>query len=226
MAAVTFIFSSSIATTIFPQISEWEADDSVKKIEKLVSRAISPSLLFMLPSFFGVLLFSKEILRYVFGPEYTIAWLVLVVLMGDKVFQGFYSIIGKALQAIDRPNLSAKATIVSMIINICLNIILVLQFGLVGAAFATGIAALLNGLLKFHYLSDYMTVSIPWSEIRWGFASSAIMAIILVLASSIIYINSVIKLFIMVLLGAVIYFISLFSRKNIREKVAAGIKNK
>lgn len=61
-------------------------------------------------------------------------------------------VFGRSLQAVNRPDLAARATIVGVALNLVLNVVLVWEFGITGAAVATMVASLVSGLL-LHYLS-------------------------------------------------------------------------
>lgn len=217
VAAISFLFTSAILISVFPQISQWSAKDSTQKINTLISGLIGPSVLSILPFFFGSLLYGNRILGLIFGHEYTIASTVLVILIMDKLLQSIYGIFGTTLQAINRPDLSAKATVISIIANLLLNIVLIYQFGIVGAAFATLISATINGILKYWYLSEYMSISLDGSHILWGVFSSIVMVVILRFLDIILNIDSVSNLMGVIIVGGLMYFMILLLNPNIRH---------
>ena len=205
VTAVIMLFSTSIATTIFPQVSQWNADDATERIEAMLSEAIAPALFVAIPGFLGVILFSREILGFVFGPEYTAAWLVLIILMGEKVVQSVHIILGRSLQGIDRPDLAAKAGLVAMALNLVLNVVLVLEYGIVGAAIATAVSFVVNSLLHAYYLSKFISIRIPYARIGGCTAASLGMALVLYVVASVVAISSFPRLMLIILLGVVIY---------------------
>jgi len=205
VTAVVMLFSNSIATTIFPQVSQWNADDAMGRIEAMLSDAIAPALFVAIPAFVGVILFSQEILEFVFGAEYTTGWLVLIILMGEKIIQSVHIILGRSLQGIDRPDLAAKATIISMMLNFVLNVVLVLNYGIVGAAVATGISFVANSVLHAYYLSGFVSIRVPYARIGGSAAASVGMAIVLYAIESAVTISSLPRLMLLVLLGVSIY---------------------
>ena len=223
VSAISLLFSRAIASTIFPQVSEWEANDAQEHIEGLITRSITPSLFLVIPAFFGTVLFSEEILSIVFDEEYTIAASVLILLMGDKVFQAVHLIIGKSLQAINKPDLAARAAIASLIVNIGLNIIFVLQFGIIGAAFATVISSLLNDLLHFLYLRRFISVSFPKREMTECVLASGIMGVILYGFTITYTIQNLPELTFVVLLGIIIYTCTVLLMPNLRFRIYKAI---
>lgn len=225
VSAISILFSQALASTIFPQVSEWEAADAHERIESIIARTITPSLFLVIPAFFGTVLLSEELLSLVFGEEYAIAAAVLVLLMGDKVFQAIQLIIGKSLQAINKPNLAARAAIASLGVNVLLNIIFVLQFGILGAAFATVISSLLNDFLHFVYLRRFISVRFPKREIVECVFASGIMTAVLYGFSMIYKIRTLPVLVFSILFGVVVYGTLALLMPNLRFRVFETLKH-
>lgn len=225
VTGVVIIFSNAIASTVFPQVSQWAADDASEQIEEVITQTLTPSLLFVIPAFFGTILFSREILGLVFGQEYTIAWLVLILLMGDKVFQAIQVIVGRSLQAIDQPDLAARAAWISLVTNIILNIILVWQFGIIGAAVGTVVASLLNDSLHVLYLSRFISLRFPWDEIGWCILSSIGMVLILLALKFLVVVRTLSMLIGMIAIGASVYLALVLVSSSIRTKARQQVNN-
>jgi O-antigen/teichoic acid export membrane protein len=155
----------------------------------------------------------------VFGEEFTIAWLVLIILMGEKVLQSLHNIFGRALMGVDRPDLAAYATIASVLVNLILNFILILQFGIIGAAVATTLSFTLNTFLHGHFLSKFVHINLPKSEIGWLVASSIGMFSVLKLIDMFVVINDILQLVSVILIGASIYGIIVILHPSIRKKI-------
>lgn len=216
---IVMLFSRAIATTVFPQISEWSAAGTTEAIEDLIPDAVSASLFFVIPAFFGVAVFSREILGLVFGQDFTIAWLVLIILMGEKIFQAPHLILGKSLQGINRPDLAARSGVVAMVLNFTLNVLLVWQFGIVGAAIATTISFIVNSILHGYYLSRFITIRLPCREISWYIISSAFMSLLLLVIRRWIPINSVLVLGSVVAFGVLAYLLLALLSPRIRGRI-------
>lgn len=224
ISAVTILFSSSIATVIFPQVSQWSAEDATERIEEILPKAIAPALFFVLPAFFGTLLFSRKILGIVFGSEYSIGWFVLIILMGEKMFQAVHVLLGKSLQGVDRPDLAAKATIVSIGINMVLNIILVFYFGISGAAVATALSFVVNTLLHALYLSQFVTIHLPLQRIAGILVASFGMCVVLRAVQSAFTVSTLPHLIVAISFGIICYILFVLlipsSRKIVLENIS------
>lgn len=205
VTTVMMLFSNSIAITIFPQVSQWDAKDATERIESILPKAIAPALFIAIPAFLGVVLFSREILRFVFGAEYAAGWLVLIILMGEKVVQSVHLILGKSLQGINRPDLAAKAGVVAMVLNLVLNVVLVLEYGIVGAAVATTISFVVNSLLHAYYLSRFIAIRLPYAKIGGCIIAGLGMAAVLYVVKSEVAISSLPRLLLIIAFGVAIY---------------------
>lgn len=219
VSSIVLLFSGTLATSIFPQVSQWEKEGARDRIEDLVTEALIPSVVFVIPAFFGVVLLSEEILGIVFGSEYTIAAGALILLMVDKVFQAVQVIIGRTLQAIDRPDQAARASLAAIVSNVGLNIIFVWKFGLVGAAVATVTSSLLNDLLHMYYLNENITIHIEWSDILWCFLSSIVMFVVIFGVKSVVNINTLLELLVVILIGVLLYTPILILNESVRLKI-------
>lgn len=175
---LVLLVSKTLSITLFPQMSQWSAEAAVSRIEAVVPHALGVALFLSIPAFVGVFVLNYEVLRVVFGSEYTIAAGVLVVLMAEKVFQSANDVLGSTLRGIDRVDLVARAVVVTIAINLVLNVVLVLTVGLLGAAIATTTAAIVQTLLNGRYLSQNITLRVPYRLIAWSIVSATGMGLI------------------------------------------------
>lgn len=219
---VTFfvmLMSNAIATSVFPQISEWSSDEKFEKIESLLPDAVTASAMLVIPSFFGVLLFGEEILRFVFSDQYAGAWPVLLVLMSEKLFRSVHVILGRSLQAIDQPDLAALAAFAATTANILLNFALVYTYGIIGAAVATLLSGVLNTVLHAHYLRRFVSVDLQYFRLGWSILSSVVMVGVLLLIESVLPISDVYRLFAVIAIGAIVYFLVVGAHPRFRVQM-------
>ena len=219
VAAPVLLLTGAIGTTIFPQISSWSADGAIEPLERLLPKLIIPSVIFVFPAFFGGVLLSEEILGLVFGEEFTAAWLALIILLAGKFPRAIRKIAGKSLAGLDRPDLVTHAAIVDIIANLLLNLVLIWQFGIVGAALGTVLSMTLGTIHRTYYLSQFVKIRIPYNELGWCLLSSVAMYGILYLAKSMIEINSIIYLFGFIFAGAALYGIFILVYQPLRTQV-------
>lgn len=225
VTAVTLLFSKAIATTLLPQISHWDAEGDTDRIEVVVRESLTPSMMLVIPAFFGALVLSRDILGLIFGSEFTIAAVALVILAGEKMLQAIHVVLGRALQAIDRPDLAARATVISVCVNLVLNLVLVHSFGIIGAAVATTTSFAINGILHWKYVTTYINIEIPYSEIGHCYLSAITMATAILIIKYNYEINTLLMLLFIIITGGIIYFIIVIINRQIRLSIYNGFQS-
>ncbi|WP_436344073.1 oligosaccharide flippase family protein [Natronorubrum sp. FCH18a] len=222
---LVLLASNAISTTLFPQLSQWDAENATDRIERVVSQAVGVTLFVSIPALLGAVVLGNDILQLVFGPEYAAASLVLFVLMVEKVFQSVNDVLGGALQALNYPNLSARAMSVAIALNIVLNVVLVLSIGLIGAAIATTTAAIVHTLLQGYYLSTIISFRVPYRLLSLCVLTSVLMAGALLISQAIVPVYSVPLLLSQLLFGIFVYVLLAVAFPTLREQIIVpGIK--
>lgn len=216
---LVLMLSKSISLSIFPQISQWDAEAATQNIEATVSKAIGVVLFISVPAIVGAEIYGADLLRLAFGAEYTFAATVLVVLMVEKLIQSFNDIVEASVRAIDRPDLAAKATVISVGLNLILNPILILSVGLVGAAIATAVTGFVNTALHYRYLSRFISIDIPFRLVGWYVLTSCVMGGLLLGIRYLVPVTGLLTLVAEIGLGIVIYTVVSFAIPDVRRRI-------
>jgi len=217
------LVSSTIAKTIFPQISAWKSENRTEEISRVLRQALTATMVLAVPAVLGTVVLVEEILELVFGTEYGVAALALVVLMGQKLVQSVYNVFGYALQAIDRPDLSAAATVVSIAMNIGLNVVLIFRFGLVGAALATTIAYVVNTALHVFFLHDEVPIAVAHRDLLWIVTAALTMAAVVAATKATFAVTTRSALAGAVALGVVVYGCVLLLSHSLRTQIRGNL---
>ncbi|WP_435186703.1 flippase [Halobellus sp. EA9] len=219
IAMLVMLVANSIVTTVFPQISAWDAEGETQKIEDIASKALTICLLFTIPAFFGTVLLSSDILRFLYGTGYTNAAVVLMILVGEQIIQVFQLVYGHVLRGINLPSLSAKATAAGLTANATLNFVLISQFDILGAAIGTTTASLLGTALHWRYASKFISIDLEMNKLRWIVISSTIMTFVLWVIQLFALPSSLITFIIIVVSGVGIYAGVLFVHPAFRKMI-------
>lgn len=202
---LVLLLSKSIALSIFPQLSRWDAESATDKIEGTVTKAVGFALYVSIPALVGGAIYAADILRFVFGSEYTIAAAVLSILLVDKLFQSFHVIVESSVRAIDRPDLAAKATVTTIGINLVLSPLLIVSIGFVGAAIATAVSWAVNTALHTWYLSRFISLDFPYRLVGWYTAVSLLMGGVLLIVKSTVPVTGLPVLVVQIAVGVTTY---------------------
>ena len=225
LTTTAIMFSTVFARVLFPQLSAWQAEGAVEKVRDLISEAMTASLLLIIPSVIGVAVIGREILGVIFGLEYTIAAAAFLVLMIEKLPQAVNLVFDKAIQAFDRPKYGAIATVVSLSMNIGLNVLLVPRYGLVGAAVATLVSVIVNTVMLGYYLGRLTTVRFPVRDIGWSVAAALGMGAMLVGLTNMYPVDTPVALVAAVGFAAIVYGSGVLASPPLRAKVVENARN-
>ncbi|MFC6974698.1 lipopolysaccharide biosynthesis protein [Halomicroarcula sp. GCM10025709] len=202
---MTAVVGGVVANTVFAQLSAWNASGEVDAIRTTLRNGTTAALFLVVPSFAGVALLSEELLGLVFGPEYVLAAAAFVVLMGEKVVAAVNIVLDAAVRAVDRPDIGAGATVLSLTLNVVLNLVLVPRYGLVGGAAATGLAMAVNTAALWWFLRRIVPVEFAARDLGWCVGAAGAMAGTLLLVGTVVPATTLPRLLGLVALGGVVY---------------------
>lgn len=139
----------SVASSAFPEISYFNERDK-ERISEYIPLMIFISISSTLPAFLGSISNSEFILRLVFGEEFTVASIVLIIFTLQAVVQSYHHILTRVLQGIKQQTVVARSSVISVILNIVLNYIMIPKYGINGAAIATSVSYTI-GTIYLHF---------------------------------------------------------------------------
>lgn len=206
-------------TTLFPEISRWHSSKSTEEITRVMSQAMTVGLFVSVPAFFGALVLSEQLLEIVYGPAYVAGASVLVILLGEKIIGSFQSVMNITLRGIDQPREAALVTIFTITTNLCLNIFMIPRYGIAGAAVATLLSNLVNFLLTYHFLKQYIEVNLPLGLATGIVGTASGMFVVIFVLESLVPVNNILLLSVSVLCGVVVYVLLCSLVSSLRQTV-------
>ncbi|MDN4605921.1 murein biosynthesis integral membrane protein MurJ [Sporosarcina highlanderae] len=152
------IFVLSIVTVLFPLISKMVAGNNIDGLKTSVSNAIIGISVLVLPATIGVIIFSEQIVSFLYGrgdfDNKAVSMTAIALffysigMVGigyrELLFRVFYS-----LQDTKTPMINATVTV---LLNIVLNIILSKYLGIGGLALATSLSSIICTILLYFSL--------------------------------------------------------------------------
>ena len=159
----TVIFGISIATAIFPVLSESFSRGDMKEFMKSFSWSARRILFFMIPATVGIIVLRAQIVRLIYGignfswdNTYWTTKALLFFAVG-LVAQALIPLLVRAFYSIQDTRTPLYISLVTMIINAVLSLTLPfipsLQLGVAGIALAFSIAGIVNAILLFIWLN-------------------------------------------------------------------------
>lgn len=214
---IASLFSlSSIFLPIFTQINN-------KRFKRGFHKTLRYVLLISIPATAGVIFISKYLIKAIYGNSYILAafsmyFLSLLILTTPLI--GLYSMI---FQSREKPKIVSNAVLISLLINILLNLTAIFLFKnnplfmIAGVGLTTSISrVILWGILVLQAKKEF-NFKIKGIGLRAPVFATAIMCIFLFTFNYFINMNILLGI-IEVIVGAGVYLISLIILKGIKEE--------
>lgn len=125
----------ALTAALYPRFSEFFIFDK-QKLAYYFERGMKYLMIIVFPIAIGIGVLSKEIILSIYSSEFLPSILPLKILMISLVFSFLSFPIGSLLNACNRQTAQTILVLVVLIFNITLNLILIPQYGVVGAALA------------------------------------------------------------------------------------------
>lgn len=180
VAVVISLASQSLWQTLFPAMSELNANKNTPEIRSLFEKGLMYGGIIAIPGAVGLILLGSEILR-IYGSEFTQGGHILAILAFSALFASYEGQFRAALDATNRPDLTFISNLLFLVINVTGNIVLVWQFGWIGAAVATSGSMLVSLVYSYTLVDRTLGVTIPIGEIGKQVTASAVMAVVVVI---------------------------------------------
>jgi len=176
LASFLTLASKSIATTLFPELSDLGNRGDLEKARELVTDAMLFSGVFLIPGGFGAAVLGAELLQ-VYSAEFATGGTILVILIGARLFYAFGRQFISALNGLDYPELAFRINAVFFSTNFVLNVALVYLYGWYGAAAATLLSTVVYLVLGWILLTRTVgAIRVPYRAIGHQVVASAAMA--------------------------------------------------
>lgn len=190
---------------LYPVLSQhWKENHS--KLVNTFEQSVRYMMVISVPICFGIWSLADKLVISFYGQDYfnSILPLQILIFVLFAIFVDFP--VGALLNACDRQAIKTAIMIMTMVINVILNLILIPQYNVAGAATAGLISfsfMLLAGLIFARRLIKFRLRRLFLNSFQTIF-SGGIMALIIILLKDRVYFVLLIPL------GAIIYFLSLF----------------
>lgn len=159
------LFSGIIATIIFPDIIEYTNKDDKERLKTYVNKAIIIILIFLIPSFVGLDILNKEIVkilyeRNVFSSSDTINTAsALFYYSPTIILYGCTAVISKVYYSMKDTKTLMYISIITILLNGVLDYVLMIPMAHNGLALATSIVAVFQFAAAYIFLKKKINIS-------------------------------------------------------------------
>ena len=199
LQALMFI-PSAFTASVFPLLSVFHIS-SKESLEVTYQKSFKYLSILGIPITILITLLADKIILFIYPQGFIPSIIALKILVWVVPFTFMTITFGTILTAINKQNLLMKIVFIILIFNLILNLILIPQFSYVGSAVATVISELITFIIYFHYISKFICRIKFTDTLIKIIIASGIMGLFIIYASM--------NLFLVILLAAIIYFVSL-----------------
>lgn len=176
---ISGLLSSAIATAIYPQMAELVALKKNQELEKIISHIIKLFCIVIIPISTACILFSNKLIEAVYKrgnfDEQSVkltAGIFACYSIG-LLFIACSEIINNVFYAEEDLKTPMYISMINLLVNVTLNIVLSLHYGVNGLAMATSITAIVTFVLRLIWLKKIVVI-------KWGKIYFWILKIILI----------------------------------------------
>ena len=239
---ITFAFQfipMALAASLYPAMSQFFVQDRAR-LRAVFEKGLLYLAMLALPISFGLAVLGELLIVKLYGPAYLPSILPLKILLASLVFAFLDFPVGSLLNACHRQ--SAQTTVMggTMTLNIILNLILIPNFGILGAAIsalAGNFILFLAGFLWVPKIIPWPNIGFWWKMLKTLLAAAVMGGVIWLMRAPLAYlfapqgfVLTTIYLGSLVLSGAAVYAVlllafGLISKEKVKEMVGMLKKN-
>ncbi|WP_435063653.1 oligosaccharide flippase family protein [Halobaculum sp. EA56] len=217
------LLSTAISANVFPEISDLSSANDLARIRTLISEGFVYAGVIPIPGIVGAALVGQQVLQ-VYGEEFTAGYSVLVVLGVLAFVRSYERHVTAVIDSLDYPERTFRINTVFVVTNTAANIVLIWQYGAIGAAIASVIAMSVSFLYSWWVLNGILDTRLPYREIGHQAVAAVVMGASVQLVDRANVVSGFYGLLLTVFLGGVVYFVVLLTISvPVRKKAASVI---
>lgn len=128
---------TAVAMVTMPYFAKFHVRGEMKHFQRLATTGARLMLAMAIPVALAFTVYGEYILRFIFGVEYGLGYLPLVILSFAHVFHAGFGIVGPLLNMAGYEKTTAKGIAIAAVCNIILNFVFIPLYGMTGAALGT-----------------------------------------------------------------------------------------
>ena len=179
IGAVIQAFIMPIRFVLFPTVSKLRDEKDPQGIRDYTNYSLKFFLLFTIPSAFGLFVLSQEILSVLTTESFADAYIIITLVSFGVLFYGVHSIYSYILLIENKTKTLGSIMGFGASFNLVLNIILVPEVGINGAAISTLLTFILLAILVILISRKYLLIKPDMKFIGKSVIAALIMALII-----------------------------------------------
>lgn len=141
--------STAVSTLTFPSFSKLHKEGKLVEIRSLSQQAERYIAMIGLPVTILIMMFPYEVCEVLLGPKYYDSGQAIGIMVVTTFITMINAVHGSQIVAVGRPDISARITIITVIINVALMLLFIPSFGLGLSFVGAALALLIGNLISF-----------------------------------------------------------------------------
>jgi O-antigen/teichoic acid export membrane protein len=155
LAELVFFFPNAVSSLFFPQVAASSREDADRRVADVTRVTL------LVTGTFAVLLMpASAVMIWLLLPAFEASIAPLLVLLPGVVALSIAKVVGGYVTGIGRPGVNSALSIAALVLNVALNLVLIPQLGIVGAALASLISYSFNAIALTLYSSRAASTSL------------------------------------------------------------------
>ncbi|KTG09402.1 hypothetical protein AUR64_16625 [Haloprofundus marisrubri] len=223
LTGITLLGAQAIGIALAPTITRWHENGDMDGIEQAFRQALTYAVMFVIPAIVGVALLGDDLLSTLY--QFETGATVLLILTVGQLAQAVKYVTQNVLFGIDRPDIVFWTNIVSLVANLALNVVLVSEFGIYGAAVATLTTAAVAAVAQIWLLRRELTLSADWGAIGWQVGAALVMGAAIYALDRVVAGDTIVGVVSLVGAGAVVYGLGMLAREDVRLRLRSALES-
>ena len=152
---------TSISAVLLPRLSFYISKNDTSNFRKILKESSAVIFFIAIPLMVFFIVEAKDSILLLGGSQYLPATLAMQILMPILLISGFSNITGnQILIPMNREKYFMVAVTIGAVINLILDLLLMPNFGIIGASVATLFAELSQMMVQLHFSKEYLVSNI------------------------------------------------------------------
>ena len=159
--ALTINFLTMILLVMTPELNRQHDKHGATKSQNVLKNMMSAAMWIMLPLSFAIIVYSSDIIHFVF-PAYTDAAHIMQLVILASIFHGISMFTCKGLELVKHPKFVFYGLFVAAIINVAYNFIFIPVYGIDASAHSSILAYVVYNILLVAFTKRYYKIIFDW----------------------------------------------------------------
>jgi O-antigen/teichoic acid export membrane protein len=221
LSVVPLLAAQVVGVALAPSVTRWHEDGDTERIEAAFGEALTFALSLVVPALVGAYLLGDQILLALYG--FGSGGAVFLWLLVGQVAQAVKNVTQNTLFGIDRPETVFWTNLLTLVANVVGNLLLVPEYGMLGAATATVATGTVAAVSQVVVLRRHLHLRVAWGSLGWQVAAATSMGGAIVLVRDVVPTDTAVGVVALVLFGATVYGLCLLGDASVRTRVAGAV---